>query len=255
MNLNHFEKFTSYIPEGFDILTFKGFLICNLVLSGFIIFRYFLMVFPFYLLRISKSTLPHFRPQQIRMEIMYSMISTIFFSLSGYFTAVFWDLNLSKIYLKFNDYSYGYLFLSFIIYALVHEFYFYFTHIWMHKPQVFKKIHHIHHLSNPTSPWASFSFHPYECVIHALFLPLMVLIVPIHPVVLISYLSFMTITAIINHLGYEILPFKTLNSHFISSTHHGFHHKYLKGNYGLYFCFMDRWMNTEIKPQNKGTLV
>lgn len=248
MNLNHFEIYSSYIPLGFNLLTPKGFIISNLVLSGFIIFRYFLMVLPFYILRQKRNT-ERLKPKQVQREISYSLLSTVFFSLSGYIVGLFWDLGCSQIYLKFDHHGFFYLPLSFIIYAFVHEIYFYFTHVWMHKPRVFRRIHHIHHLSNPTSPWASFSFHPYECVIHALFLPLMVLVIPIHPVVLISYLTFMTITAIFNHLGFEILPYKFLNQHFISGTHHGLHHKYYNGNYGLYFCFIDRWMKTEI---NKG---
>ncbi len=250
MSLQHFEIYTSYIPEGLNLLSIKGFILANLVLSSFIIFRYFLLVLPFHFLRHKKiSSTVKLKPKQIRFEIKYSLLSTLFFSLSGYLVGLFWDLNLTQIYLKFDTYSYIYLPLSFLIYALVHEIYFYFTHVWMHTPKVFKKLHSVHHFSNPTSPWASFAFHPYECLIHALFLPLMVLIVPIHPVILIAYLTFMTLTAIINHLGFEILPFRFTERHFISGTHHGLHHKMYKGNYGLYFCFMDRWMRTEINPK------
>lgn len=252
MAQNHFETYTSYIPEGLNLLSLQGFIIVNLVLSGFIIFRYFLMVLPFHGLRPKfSSTENKLKPNQIAFEIKHSLLSTVFFSLSGYLVAVLWDLNFTRIYLKFDEHTLIYLPISFIIYAVIHEFYFYFTHVWMHRPRIFKKIHSVHHFSNPTSPWASFSFHPYECLVHALFLPLMVLFVPIHPVVLIFYLTFMTITAIINHQGFELLPFKFINRFFISGTHHGLHHKYYNGNYGLYFCFIDRWMKTEIKPRSK----
>jgi sterol desaturase/sphingolipid hydroxylase (fatty acid hydroxylase superfamily) len=252
MAANHFELYSSYIPEGLNLLSLKGFLMANLVLSSFIIFRYFLMVFPFYLIRKNKlKDKVKLKPKQVAFEIKYSLLSTVFFSLSGYFVGLLWDLNLTQIYLKFDAYTLAYLPLSFLIYTLVHEFYFYFTHVWMHKPKVFKKIHSIHHFSNPTSPWASFSFHPLECLVHAVFLPIMVMIIPIHPVVLISYLTFMTVTAIINHLGFELLPFKPINQFFISGTHHGLHHKMYNGNYGLYFCFIDKWMKTEITSRPK----
>lgn len=247
-SLNHFETYSSYIPEGFELLSLYGFLLTNLVLSGFIIFRYFLIVLPFHYLRFKKvGESAKLKQKQIQHEIKYSLLSTIFFSLSGYCVALLWDLGFTQIYLKFDTYGYIYLPVSFILFTLIHEFYFYFTHVWMHKPQVFKKVHSVHHFSNPASPWASFSFHPYECMIHAAFLPLMVLVLPIHPTVLIGYLTFMTLTAIFNHLGYEILPFKFINKYFISGTHHGLHHKYYNGNYGLYFCFIDQWMKTELK--------
>ncbi len=251
MSLNHFETYTSYVPASIELFSAPGFLISNLVISGFIIFRYFLMVLPFHFLRSNQISAGPLKPFQIRSEIKYSILSTLFFSLSGYLVALLWDLGWTQIYLKFDDFGFFYLPISFLIYGLVHEIYFYFTHVWMHKPNIFKKVHYIHHQSNPTSPWASFSFHPYEGLVHALFLPLMVLVIPIHPVVLISYLMFMTVTAIINHLGFELLPFKKLNRFFISGSHHGLHHKFYNGNYGLYFCFIDRIMNTEVKNKKE----
>ncbi len=247
LNLEHFETYSSYIPVSLNLLNLHGFIVVNLTLSAFIIFRYFLMVSPFHFLRnvLVKSKLKH---KQIRHEIRYSILSTVFFSLSGYLIALLWDLELTKIYLKFDEFGYTYLLVSFFIFAFFHEVYFYFTHLWMHQPKIFKKVHSVHHFSNPTSPWASFSFHPYECLIHAAFLPLMVIVIPIHPTVLIGYLTFMTLTAIFNHLGFEIFPFKAFNKHFISGTHHSLHHKHFKGNYGLYFCLIDRLLKTEIRP-------
>lgn len=261
MDLQHFETYSSYIPSELDLLSLNGFFIANIVISFFILVRYFLMVLPFHFIRKSKArtnkqqgSLRPLKENQIAYEIKYSMLSTVFFSLSGYFIAVVWDLQISQIYLKFDQYGLAYLPASFVIYAFVHEIYFYFTHVWMHQPHVFKLMHRVHHFSNPTSPWASFSFHPLECLVHAAFLPIMVLLVPIHPTVLIAYLTFMTITAISNHLDFEIIPWKLIRQQFISGTHHGLHHKLYKGNYGLYFCFIDRLMKTEIadsSPKNQ----
>ncbi|NQZ17779.1 MAG: sterol desaturase family protein, partial [Bdellovibrionales bacterium] len=73
------------------------------------------------------------------------------------------------------------------------------------------------------------------------------LFIPIHPVVIISYLTFMTLTAISNHLGVELFKWPLLQRHFISGTHHALHHKRFNGNYGLYYCFMDRLGKTEIQ--------
>ena len=79
-------------------------------------------------------------------------------------------------------------------------------------------------------------------------LPILILIVPIHPTVFIFHLTFMTITAVSNHLGFELLPkssrFLGFPKYFISATHHAQHHKYFNYNYGLYFSFWDRIMGT-----------
>lgn len=251
-SINHFEKIESYIP--IDLLSVKGFMLANLVMMGFILFRYFIMVYPFYFFFWQKgnsSSRLEFlhdqvvKPDQVRNEIKWSLSSSIIFAFSGYLIGVVWQQGWSKIYLQFDAYPLWYLPISFIIYSLIHEVYFYWTHVWMHSPKIYRRVHAIHHYSVKTSPWASFSFHPYEAVIHAMFLPILVCIVPIHPIVILLYLTFMTLTAISNHLGVEILFPKVFRKYFISGTHHAIHHKTFRFNYGLYYCFMDQLMGTE----------
>ena len=247
--LEHFQLMESYIPEGLDLLSLKGFVLANAVVFSFIIVRYILMVAPFYYHYKNQIQTRKLKPDQIRFEIKYSVLSTIFFGLSAYVMGVCWQQGWTQIYLRYTHYPLWYLPLSFLVYSFLHEIYFYWTHLWMHRPSVYKKVHHVHHYSVNTTPWASFSFHPYECLIHAAFLPLMVLVIPIHPVVLISYLVFMTLTAISNHLGVELIAFKSVRRHFISGQHHALHHLRFNGNYGLYYCFMDRFMKTELPEE------
>ncbi|WP_172797988.1 sterol desaturase family protein [Bdellovibrio bacteriovorus] len=185
------------------------------------------------------------------MEIKYSIFSSVLFALAGVFMAFLWQKGFTRIYLNFDRYGYAYLLGSIIIVAVIHEFYFYWTHRWMHQPAVFKRVHLVHHLSRDTSPWASFSFHPLEAVILAAFLPLIVILLPLHPVVIIAYMVFMTISAISNHLGVEMLKNRWVLQHFISGTHHSAHHKRMNANYGLYFCFMDRLFRTEHVTREK----
>jgi sterol desaturase/sphingolipid hydroxylase (fatty acid hydroxylase superfamily) len=192
---------------------------------------------------------------QIKNEIIWSVVSSFLFAFSGVLIGILWQLGVSKIYLKFDTYSLWYLPLSFIVFTLFHEVYFYFTHIWMHRPNVYRRIHRVHHLSVKTSPFASFSFHPLEAIVHAVFIPFMVLIVPIHPAVIIAYLTFMTITAISNHAGVELVPFKFIRNHFISGNHHSIHHQKMRYNYGLYYTFMDRLMGTDDSSLEKKSIV
>lgn len=185
---------------------------------------------------------------QIRDEVHWSLLSSIIFGLAAVVMGVLWQQGLTQIYSTIDGgvLSIAYLPLSFVIYAICHELYYYGTHRWMHQPGVYQRVHAVHHRSRKTSPFASFSFHPYEAVIQAAFIPLMVLVVPIHPIVLLAYLTFMTVTAVSNHLGVELIRSAWLRQYFISGSHHDLHHKAMNVHFGLFFTASDRWFGTEI---------
>ena len=132
---------------------------------------------------------------------------------------------------------------------LAHETYYYWLHRWMHRPKIYRWIHKVHHDSIVTSPWTSFSFHPLESLLQAVVVPIVVVVLPMHIVAVLTMLSLMTISATINHLDIEIYP-KHFEKHWlgkwvIGATHHSLHHAKFRENFGLYFTFWDRWMETE----------
>lgn len=250
--LDHFEKFESYIP--FDLLQLSNILVAILVMYVVIILRYFMLVGVFHWFfwyRKSENQLyqKSANKKQIFFEIKWSLISSWFFSLAGIMIGIFWQKGWAPIYLKLDHYGLWYLPLSFILIALLHEVYFYFTHRLLHIPYIYKKAHQVHHFSVNPSAWASLSFHPFEALLEALVLPLILLIIPTHPLVILNYLLFMTISAIINHLGVEVFvgKLKVLRKYFISGTHHHQHHSKFNYNFGLYFTFMDSLMGTDYK--------
>lgn len=195
------------------------------------------------------------KPRQIRFELYWSIVSTFIFSFASYFLLWMWQNDYTQIYLNLEKFSFAYLPLSFILLLVLHEMYFYFSHVFMHKPKFYRKIHYIHHHSAHVTPWASFSFHPYETLTHALFIPLFILIIPVHPLVIFFYLIFMTVTAVSNHLGYEIIRSQKVRSWFISGEHHSIHHEKFKYNFGLYFTFIDKWLGTEYNKPEKGDTI
>lgn len=249
----HFESLSSYLPVDLSHPTL--FLISILVVFAFVLGRYFLLVGMFYYffwrVGLDQPFSPRvlhdhqIKPGQMSYEIKWSFISSWIFAFFGVTLGWLWQNDWTKIYLEFDKYGLFYLPLSLFIISIIHEVYFYFTHVWMHWPRVFRAVHAVHHYSRKTSPWASFSFHPLEAMIQAAFIPLVVLIVPIHPTMLLAYLTFMTLTAISNHLGYELIGPSWIRSFFISGSHHSSHHEKYNSNFGLYFTFIDRWMGTE----------
>ena len=91
---------------------------------------------------------------------------------------------------------------------------------------------------------------------HALYVPLVLLVVPVHPIALITFLIFMTSRDVIGHLGMELHPRSFIADGVFSvcttTTHHAMHHWHFEGNYGLYFTWWDRWMGT-MRPDYETT--
>lgn len=254
--MNHFEKYESYIP--FSLLEPRNFTMAVVALSAVVVLRYFAMTASFYWVFYCKtapwaqkrqiySKLPDFHAQLF--EIKWSLISSLIFGIGGVLLGVFWQLGWTRIYLRFDEYGWTYLILSGLILSLIHDFYFYITHRILHIPWIYRRFHSVHHASLDPSPWASLSFHPVESLIEALPLPLIALFLPLHPIVLLCYLSLMTLSAIINHLGFEVLPQGSathpLGKWLISGTHHSTHHRLYKYNFGLFYTLWDRLLGTQ----------
>ena len=190
-----------------------------------------------------------YKKDQFKKEVSWSCITAGLFALSGTITGILWQKGYTKVYLNATDYPLWWLPVSLLIAMVLHETYYYWLHRWMHQPKIFRIVHKVHHDSNITSPWTAFSFHPLEGLLQAVFLPLLLLILPMHLYVLIIKLTIMTFSSVINHLDIEIYP-KNFHKHFIGrfligATHHSLHHKQFKYNYGLYFTFWDKLKNTE----------
>ncbi len=221
----------------------------------FIVFRYFLIAGSFWWLYYYKKpnwtkfkqihkTLPG--PKIQKTEIMYSILTSLIFAFSGLFLGWLWESGYTKIYLKFTDYPLWYLPVSLLLISVIHDFYFYLSHRLLHHPYFYRRFHKVHHLSIAPSPWGSFSFHPVESIIEALPLPLIVLFIPVHPTMLILYLTMMTFSSVTNHLGFEVLPKSSgIENWWISGVHHTQHHKYFNYNYGLFYTWCDRLFKTQ----------
>ncbi len=187
-------------------------------------------------------------PRIVRAEIRWSFIASAIFALAGGAAYLAWQRGWTLVYLDVAEYGWAYFFLSFWILAFLHDTYFYFTHRWMHVPRFYRKIHKVHHDSRHPTAWAAFSFHPIESAIEALILPALVFIIPVHPIVMVAFLTFMTVLSVINHCGFELYPARFANhplwKWWISATHHQQHHQKVVSNFGLYFTFWDRLLGT-----------
>lgn len=155
----------------------------------------------------------------------------------------------TQVYDSLSDYPLWWIPISIFLALGIHDTYFYWMHRAVHHPSLFKRVHLLHHRSTNPSPWASYSFHFFEGVLEGMIIPILLFLLPMHPISLVvfGFLSFLM--NVYGHLGYEVAPYWFRRSFLFeimnTSTHHNLHHAKFKGNYGLYFRFWDRVMGTE----------
>jgi lathosterol oxidase len=235
-----------------------------LLLTVIIIFRYLIFSAAYYSVffillknktanRIINRKKP--KKKQLKTEIFWSALSGAIFAAVGVFMYYLYVKGYSAIYIETSKNSIWYIPLSILIFLILQDTYYYWLHRWMHRPKVYKYFHLIHHKSVHTSVFTAFSFHPLETILQALFLPIIILIFPIHFYALLVTLLIMTVTSTINHAGIEVYPSGKFGDWFkkwiIGATHHDFHHRKFNYNYGLYFTFWDRIMQTELEQKKE----
>lgn len=189
------------------------------------------------------------RSRDILREIIHSSQSTIVMA-CVYSLVIFTPLsNYTRIYLELSEMPWWWVPVSIILMLIIHDTYFYWMHRLVHHPRLFSHVHLVHHKSNNPTPFSSYSFHLYESILEALIAPILILLMPLHPLALLIFSTISFLFNVYGHLGYEIAPrwFRRslLFEVFNTSTHHNIHHAKFKGNYGLYFRFWDRLMHTE----------
>lgn len=190
------------------------------------------------------------RGVQIRSEIVWSLLSAAIYGLPAGIVAWGWQARgWTQIYTPWDAYPLWWLPISFLLYLLLHDAWFYWTHRWLHRPAAFRLAHAVHHGSRAPTAWAAMSFHPLEAVTGAVVIPVLVLCIPIQVAVLGAVLATMTLMGVTNHMGWELFPRALINSRagawLITASHHQRHHEHYRCNYGLYFRLWDRICGTD----------
>lgn len=220
--------------------------------------RYFMFVPPAFLIvwtwkgkawKHRRTQSKELRSKQFTREILYSLSTIFLFSLVGTSLFLAKSVGLLVIYDDPMEYGLLYLLISPIVLIVLHDAYFYWSHRFLHLKPVFRIAHAVHHKSTSPSPWATYAFHPLEALTVAAFYPVTLAIIPFHPFVLLGFVTFMILRNIWGHLGYELLPRSFVSNKWLnwntSTTHHDLHHSSTHANFGLYFTWWDRWMDTE----------
>jgi lathosterol oxidase len=183
-----------------------------------------------------------------RREIAYSVATALVFASVGTGVYVGADAGVFHLYTDVGRHGVPYLVASIALLVVLQDAYFYFTHRAMHHPLLFRAVHRVHHLSRHTSPLTAYAFSPLEALVHAAFVPLVLLAVDLHPITLFVFLGFMMARNVLGHLSIELFPagFATRrwSAWHTTATHHALHHARPRSHFGLYFTFWDRVMGT-----------
>ncbi len=182
-------------------------------------------------------------------EIAASTISIIIFAMSPIIILGVPEIRVhTQVYGPIAARGWVYFLVAFPMLFLVHDTYFYWMHRMIHQPKLFKLIHLEHHRSVNPSPWAAYAFSPWEAFLESLIFPIILFTIPltVRHVIIFFLLSIMY--NVYGHLGFELYPrsfHRTRIGRWVNtSVSHNQHHRYFRGNYGLYFLFWDRWMGT-----------
>lgn len=185
--------------------------------------------------------------KDIRREIAFSLMTAVLFSLVGFSVWLGSQHGFFRIYPGIPG---GVrLVAEFVTMVLLHDTYFYWAHRAMHTRRVFRRVHRLHHKSRTPTAWAAYAFAPPEAVIEAAILPLAASVLPLHEVTVLLFVTHMIVRNAIGHAGVELFPRWWLRAPVLkwitTTTHHDLHHSHGGYNFGLYFTWWDRWMNTE----------
>jgi sterol desaturase/sphingolipid hydroxylase (fatty acid hydroxylase superfamily) len=187
--------------------------------------------------------------KQIKMELLYSLRTILVFVALD---IIVFDLAKTGVFKQYNeiaDYGTAWYLFSIPLMLVLHDTYFYWVHRAMHHTKLYKRFHLTHHRSHNPTPFTAYSFAIGEAVVMYAFIPLMMLLIPLHSSAVAIVLLIMIFKNAIGHCGYELFPKNTLSNpilkHLTTVTHHDMHHEKAGGNFGFYFTWWDKWMGTE----------
>ncbi len=181
-------------------------------------------------------------------DVAWSSSTVLVFSLVGVAVYFGGHSGVLRRYESIADRGVAWFIASIFLLVILQDTYFYWTHRAMHHRRLFRLVHRTHHLSRETSPFTAYALSPIEALVHALFVPLAWMVLPLHDAAVFAFLGFMIVRNVLGHLSIELYPSGFTKSRIwglhTTTTHHALHHARPRTSFGLYFTFWDRWMKT-----------
>ena len=238
----------------------KEFLLClSLMLARFLVFglgaHWFINIYrPQWLKRF--FILGRAENKQVLHDIKYSLSSVVVYAFNLYLAWLLYQSGVHQLDWELSHYfSFA---LSLYLMMLLHDTWFFWTHWLLHRKPLFKRFHWVHHLSTSPTPLTSISFHPVEAFLESLFVPLSILLIPIHPYAWGIYWLWTFVMNAYGHSGLEFYPRKVAENLLTrfngTSTYHYWHHQYVHCHYSLYFQWWDKLLGS-LHPDYKDSFM
>jgi len=147
-----------------------------------------------------------------------------------------------RVYPNVSDYGWWYIPCSCILFLLFTDSLIYWIHRGLHHPKLYW-IHKLHHRYKNTTPYSAFSFHPLDGWSQGFPYHLFVFFFPMHKYLYLLVLFLVGLWTMNIHDRFT-LDIPGVNG----AAHHTIHHTKFLYNYGQYFTFWDRMMQTWKDP-------
>lgn len=199
---------------------------------------------------------------QRRREFRSTLLTGAIFAFQFVGLMVLARAGLTQLYVDPKRHGLAYFWLSFPLALIVHDTYFYWTHRWMHRREVFARVHLGHHQSRHPTAWTTFSFQPIEAVVQGAIHLLLPIVMPIHISMLGAFVMWTNVYGALLHCGHDVFfvrgaPAGNWRSRWLNGPlEHEAHHNGLSANFSLYFSFWDRMartrsdVNPKLRPVN-----
>ena len=190
---------------------------------------------------------PRFLKNQIRQEIISSLIAAPVIDLM----TLPWFLGevrgYSKLYNDVGDYGWGYFVFSAVWFLVFTDFLIYWIHRIEHHPAIYKYVHKPHHKWIVPTPYAALAFHPVDGYAQSLPYHIFVYIFPMHRLLYLGMFGFVQFWTILIHDG-DMISGGLMERFINSPAHHTLHHLYFTCNYGQYFTWADKTFDSHREP-------
>lgn len=200
----------------------------------------------FFVLRRDKYV-PDYKPdpKEIRASIKWA-----FYSIAGNAVLmmpleVAMSRGYTKLYTRFDQYGYAYLLLTVVVELIVSETLIYWIHRGLHWRFFYRTLHISHHQFRSPTPLASVAFNPLDSFAQAFPHHLCVFLFPLNTYVYHVYVGLIMVWSVLIHDRVCFVPYGFVNH----TGCHTAHHWYNKYNYGQFFSFWDKLMNTYKDPR------
>ena len=148
------------------------------------------------------------QPGQVRREVTYSLSTVVIFAANGLLVWLLAAAGTIEIDTDVATRGWAWWWVSLGLIVVAHDAWFYWTHRALHHRRWFRAVHGRHHQSLHPTPWAAYAFHPVEALVQAAFLPLFLLVVPVHGAVIAVFLVHMILRNTIGHCAHELWPWR-----------------------------------------------